>query len=119
MPAYEQRHERLQLWLDRTYKTASTLMIAANGAFRETTVRQWLKGASEPGAGNLAMLYTLGLDLLWYLFGEGQMFSDTPRGKAFTSSEGVVAEASGPYKSGDDRTPELIARIRDLLKEYD
>jgi hypothetical protein len=114
------RVNRFNRWLEKTYKTAVTLSVAAQNAFGSTTARQWIRGETEPGAANIAVLHELGLGVHWYFTGEGSMFSETEKGRAFARNhpDGDTGQtASGAATA--DRTPELIRRIRGVLDEFE
>lgn len=115
------RRQRLAAWVELTYKSPTTLAVASAGQFGATTARNWLDPdvKAEPTAGNLAELHKLGLNPLWYLTGEGSMFSDTPKGRALEQSAPLPDPGqSTSDPQSPDRTHELIARIDALLKEY-
>lgn len=116
-----ERFDRFNLWLGRTYKSAPTLVVAAEGIFRDSTVRQWIKGDSEPSASNIVKLHELGLNALWYLTGDGPMFSDTPKGRALEQSVPLpepgqsTSDPQSPDRSRSrcaDRSPTYRCRAR-------
>lgn len=113
------RSDRFNQWLAATYKSPTTLAVASEGSFGATTSRNWSNDVAEPGASNLVVLHRLGLNVLWWLTGEGSMFSDTERGNRWAKQHGIDP---GHMQSGaqtGDRTPELVARIRDVLSDYE
>jgi phage repressor protein C with HTH and peptisase S24 domain len=56
----------------------SQATIASKLGKSQPTVSAYFKGKSSPGAEDLAPLKELGLNLMWLLYGDGQMFSDGP-----------------------------------------
>lgn len=111
-----ERHERFAAWLKATYKTDSTLLVASEGEFGEKSIRLWRRGEGEPSVEKLAKLCQLGLDASWYLMGVGEMFSNTPRGRAFAKdNKGRLDVRQQP---AHDRTSELIAEIQVVLDRF-
>ena len=108
------RNERLKEWLAVTYKTDPTLIAAAKSQISARTLTGWKAGTSEPSAPSLALLYELGLGVHWYLVGEGEMFSDSPKGRAFAKEHGGRTSR----RKAVDRTADLIAEIDELLNKY-
>jgi hypothetical protein len=117
------RTTRLKTWLAATYKSVPSLIVAVGGYFRESTARQWIKGISEPGAASLAALYESGLNVHWYLSGEGPMYSETPRGRAFarlTEDSGceLMTTALAGEPVTEDMMTEINRAIEDVLRRY-
>jgi hypothetical protein len=108
------RNDRLREWLELTYKTDVTILAQARGRFSQRTLTAWKSGEREPGAENLATLHELGLGVLWYLVGEGSMFSDSAKGRAFAHEFGERTTRAKQV----DRAPTLIAEIEDVLKRF-
>lgn len=69
----------------------SQASIAAKLGKSQPTVSSYFKGKSSPGAEDLAPLKDLGLNLMWLLYGEGSMSSDSVAGQ-HTSSRDYLSE---------------------------
>lgn len=112
--------ERLNHFLK--FAEISRSQFAATLKVTQTTIANYLKGQTEPSFVNLQTIYEEGCNINWLITGKGDMFSDTPKGRALRqlalpkkpiSGEELTEKYSHLSVESDDA--ELAAFMRDFV----
>jgi hypothetical protein len=86
---------RFTVWLEASYGTAASLVLASEGAISQRTIQNWKAGVSEPGADALRILHGLGCNIIWLVTGDAaSMWADTAKGRLFAERHASASKAA-------------------------